>query len=655
MSFVQFSKVSLAFGDRDILKDVSINLSRGTKAALAGANGSGKTTLMKVLAGIMPSDTGERALQKETRVSYLPQSGIVHKGKNLIEEADSAFQFGYELEKEYEAIGEALSKNPAKTEMLLHRHHEIQEQLEEMQWYRRDALVEQILLGLGFERKDFERKVEEFSGGWQMRIALAKVLLESPDILLLDEPTNYLDLEARNWLESFLQNFTGGFLLVSHDRYFLDTTVTEVYEIFSGNLKRYAGNYSQYEKIREVEIESLLASYAQQQEEIKKLEDFIRRFGAKATKAAQAQERQKMLDRMEKIEIPENLKRIHFRFPPSLHSGKIVLDIENLGKTYDGKRWVLKELSLIVEKSERLVIAGKNGAGKTTLLRIISGEDSDFEGSFRLGSGVSVGYFSQDNAEKICGEKSILETMEDECPIDLVPKMRDLLASFLFRGDDVYKSLNVLSGGEKSRLALLRLLLKPINLLILDEPTNHLDLQSKDVLLKALKDFGGTVLFVSHDRGFIESLATKVLELKEGKNRVFPGNYLYYQEKILEESAKADGILRENSDFTEEKTKEDFQILQKNEKQAQTSWEEGKKRRSEKRKLEKEVEKIEEEISFCEKSLKNYHEEISKPENYMDGEKSKAIQDEIFLLENKLEKLHEAWEKTAMELEAYEI
>lgn len=655
MSFVQFSKVSLAFGDRDILKDVSINLSRGTKAALAGANGSGKTTLMKVLAGIMPSDTGERALQKETRVSYLPQSGIVHKGKNLIEEADSAFQFGYELEKEYEAIGEALSKNPAKTEMLLHRHHEIQEQLEEMQWYRRDALVEQILLGLGFERKDFERKVEEFSGGWQMRIALAKVLLESPDILLLDEPTNYLDLEARNWLESFLQNFTGGFLLVSHDRYFLDTTVTEVYEIFSGNLKRYAGNYSQYEKIREVEIESLLASYAQQQEEIKKLEDFIRRFGAKATKAAQAQERQKMLDRMEKIEIPENLKRIHFRFPPSPHSGKIVLDIENLGKTYDGKRWVLKELSLIVEKSERLVIAGKNGAGKTTLLRIISGEDSDFEGSFRLGSGVSVGYFSQDNAEKICGEKSILETMEDECPIDLVPKMRDLLASFLFRGDDVYKSLNVLSGGEKSRLALLRLLLKPINLLILDEPTNHLDLQSKDVLLKALKDFGGTVLFVSHDRGFIESLATKVLELKEGKNRVFPGNYLYYQEKILEESAKADGILRENSDFTEEKTKEDFQILQKNEKQAQTSWEEGKKRRSEKRKLEKEVEKIEEEISVCEKSLKNYHEEISKPENYMDGEKSKAIQDEIFLLENKLEKLHEAWEKTAMELEAYEI
>lgn len=655
MSFVQFSKVSLAFGDRDILKDVSINLSRGTKAALAGANGSGKTTLMKVLAGIMPSDTGERALQKETRVSYLPQSGIVHKGKNLIEEADSAFQFGYELEKEYEAIGEALSKNPAKTEMLLHRHHEIQEQLEEMQWYRRDALVEQILLGLGFERKDFERKVEEFSGGWQMRIALAKVLLESPDILLLDEPTNYLDLEARNWLESFLQNFTGGFLLVSHDRYFLDTTVTEVYEIFSGNLKRYAGNYSQYEKIREVEIESLLASYAQQQEEIKKLEDFIRRFGAKATKAAQAQERQKMLDRMEKIEIPENLKRIHFRFPPSPHSGKIVLDIENLGKSYDGKRWVLKELSLIVEKSERLVIAGKNGAGKTTLLRIISGEDSDFEGSFRLGSGVSVGYFSQDNAEKICGEKSILETMEDECPIDLVPKMRDLLASFLFRGDDVYKSLNVLSGGEKSRLALLRLLLKPINLLILDEPTNHLDLQSKDVLLKALKDFGGTVLFVSHDRGFIESLATKVLELKEGKNRVFPGNYLYYQEKILEESAKADGILRENSDFTEEKTKEDFQILQKNEKQAQTSWEEGKKRRSEKRKLEKEVEKIEEEISFCEKSLKNYHEEISKPENYMDGEKSKAIQDEIFLLENKLEKLHEAWEKTAMELEAYEI
>jgi ATP-binding cassette subfamily F protein 3 len=641
MSFVQFSKVSLAFGDRDILKDVSINLSRGTKAALAGANGSGKTTLMKVLAGIIHPDSGERAVQKETQISYLPQSGIVHKGKSLAAEADSAFQRGYELEAELEAIGDALVKKPTNTKVLLHRHQEIHEELEQMLWYRRDALVEQILLGLGFERSDFSRSVEEFSGGWQMRIALAKVLLEDPDILLLDEPTNYLDLEARNWLEQFLQNFPGGFLLVSHDRYFLDTTVNEVYEIFSGSLKPYAGNYSKYEKQREVEIEGLLARYAQQQEEIKKLEDFIRRFGAKATKAAQAQERQKMLDKMERIEIPENLKQIRFRFPPAPHSGQIVLDLEGIGKTYDGEKWILKELSLVIEKGERFVIAGRNGAGKTTLLRILSGEDANFEGSFRLGSGVNIGYFSQDNAEKIRGEKSILESLEEECPLDLVPKARDLLASFLFRGDDVYKSLDVLSGGEKSRLALLRLLLKPVNLLILDEPTNHLDLHSKDVLLSALSDFGGTILFVSHDRGFIESLATKVLELKEGKQRVFPGDYRYYLEKI-----EAENTLSEN--YVQQKKGEDKaqgKIESKEEKNpGQLSWEESKRRRSEMRKLEKDLEILLEKIASFEEQLAVLHENLSKPEVYMDGDKSKKIQEEITAIEKKLEDAHLVWE-----------
>jgi ATP-binding cassette subfamily F protein 3 len=641
MSFVQFSKVSLAFGDRDILKDVSINLSRGTKAALAGANGSGKTTLMKVLAGIIHPDSGERAVQKETQISYLPQSGIVHKGKSLAAEADSAFQRGYELEAELEAIGDALVKKPTNTKVLLHRHQEIHEELEQMLWYRRDALVEQILLGLGFERSDFSRSVEEFSGGWQMRIALAKVLLEDPDILLLDEPTNYLDLEARNWLEQFLQNFPGGFLLVSHDRYFLDTTVNEVYEIFSGSLKPYAGNYSKYEKQREVEIEGLLARYAQQQEEIKKLEDFIRRFGAKATKAAQAQERQKMLDKMERIEIPENLKQIRFRFPPAPHSGQIVLDLEGIGKTYDGEKWILKELSLVIEKGERFVIAGRNGAGKTTLLRILSGEDANFEGSFRLGSGVNIGYFSQDNAEKIRGEKSILESLEEECPLDLVPKARDLLASFLFRGDDVYKSLDVLSGGEKSRLALLRLLLKPVNLLILDEPTNHLDLHSKDVLLSALSDFGGTILFVSHDRGFIESLATKVLELKEGKQRVFPGDYRYYLEKI-----EAENTLSEN--YVQQKKGEDKaqgKIESKEEKNpGQLSWEESKRRRSEIRKLEKDLEILLEKIASFEEQLAVLHENLSKPEVYMDGDKSKKIQEEITVIGKKMEDAHLAWE-----------
>ena len=537
MSFVQFSKVSLAFGDRDILKDVSINLSAGTKAALTGANGSGKSTLMKVLAGLVTADSGDRAFEKGTRIGYLPQSGIVHTGCTLKEEADKGFQFGYDLVAEMEQIAEQLT-SPQKTsaqDKLLERHHEIQEKLEEIDWYRKDVIAQQILIGLGFELSDLERRVEEFSGGWQMRIALAKALLAKPDILLLDEPTNYLDIEARSWLEQFLKDFKGGFLLVSHDRYFLDVTINEVYELFNGNLNRYPGNYSHYEKVREVELESLIARYEIQQEEIRKLEDFIRRFGYKATKAAQAQERQKMLDKMERIEIPETLKKIHFTFPPAPHSGRLVVTLENLNKTWISENYenhVIKDLDLVIENGDRLVVAGRNGAGKSTLLRIISGNDADFSGTVKLGSGVSIGYFSQDNAETLKGSMSILEFLEAESPLELIPKLRDMLGAFLFRGDDVFKSIDVLSGGEKSRLALLRILLKPVNLLILDEPTNHLDLHSKDVLLKALKDFGGTVIFVSHDRGFIESLANRVLELKPGEAKVFPGDYKYYLEQI---------------------------------------------------------------------------------------------------------------------------
>ncbi|MCR4713977.1 MAG: ATP-binding cassette domain-containing protein, partial [Treponemataceae bacterium] len=593
MAFVQFSKVSLAFGDRDILKNVSVNLSAGSKAALTGANGSGKSTLMKVMAGLMECDSGDRAVQKDCRIGYLPQSGIVHHGCTLLEEADRAFSYGYSLHNEMEDIGAKLAEDPNSpgAMALLERQHEIITWLEESGWNRRDVLARQTLEGLGFKPEDMERSVEEFSGGWQMRIALAKVLLEKPDILLLDEPTNYLDIEARDWLEKFLHDYTGGFLLVSHDRYFLDVTINEVYELFNGDLKRYAGNYTHYEQVRAVELQTLMARYEQQQEEIQKLEDFIRRFGYKATKAAQAQERQKMLDKIlaEKIEIPETLKKIHFSFPPAPHSGRLVLTAEGIGKTYrisgasgaagaaissaagnvasaavaGGSRGgcnpagggsgasgaptvsvgigavdsgaaheVLRDLNLVVENGDRLVVVGRNGAGKTTLLRILAGQDTDFTGSFRLGAGVSVGYFSQDNAETMNGSQSMLEMLESEAPLELIPKLRDMLGAFLFRGDDVYKAIDVLSGGEKSRLALLRLLLRPVNLLILDEPTNHLDMHSKDVLLSALRDFGGTVIFVSHDRGFIESLATRVLELTPCHSREFPGTYGYYMEQL---------------------------------------------------------------------------------------------------------------------------
>ncbi len=651
MSFVQFSKVSLAFGDRDILKDVSINLSAGTKAALTGANGSGKSTLMKVLAGLIPADSGDRAFEKGTRIGYLPQSGIVHAGCTLREEADKGFQFGYDLVAEMEQIAEQLT-SPQKASMqdkLLERHHEIQEKLEQIDWYRKDALAQQILIGLGFELSDLDRRVEEFSGGWQMRIALAKALLAKPDILLLDEPTNYLDIEARAWLEQFLKDFKGGFLLVSHDRYFLDVTINDVYELFNGSLNRYPGNYSHYEKVREVELESLIARYEIQQEEIRKLEDFIRRFGYKATKATQAQERQKMLDKIERIEIPETLKKIHFTFPPAPHSGRLVVTLENLNKTWISENYqnhVIKDLDLVIENGDRLVVAGRNGAGKSTLLRIISGNDADFTGNVKLGSGVSIGYFSQDNAETLKGTMSILEFLEAEAPLELIPKLRDMLGAFLFRGDDVFKSIDVLSGGEKSRLALLRILLKPVNLLILDEPTNHLDLHSKDVLLKALKDFGGTVIFVSHDRGFIESLANRVLELKPGEAKVFPGDYKYYLEQIgkLEQGEVAQVATKSASSIQSDEPKKTA---------SQLSREETKRLQAEKRRLEKEEEKLMTEISELEEQKSSLEEKLSTPEVYSDGALCKQITQEVSQIEEKLMQLNSRWEEVSEKLAEY--
>ena len=651
MSFVQFSKVSLAFGDRDILKDVSINLSAGTKATLTGANGSGKSTLMKVLAGLVTADSGDRAFEKGTRIGYLPQSGIVHTGCTLKEEADKGFQFGYDLVAKMEQIAEQLT-SPQKTsaqDKLLERHHEIQEKLEEIDWYRKDVIAQQILIGLGFELSDLERRVEEFSGGWQMRIALAKALLAKPDILLLDEPTNYLDIEARSWLEQFLKDFKGGFLLVSHDRYFLDVTINEVYELFNGNLNRYPGNYSHYEKVREVELESLIARYEIQQEEIRKLEDFIRRFGYKATKAAQAQERQKMLDKMERIEIPETLKKIHFTFPPAPHSGRLVVTLENLNKTWISENYenhVIKDLDLVIENGDRLVVAGRNGAGKSTLLRIISGNDADFSGTVKLGSGVSIGYFSQDNAETLKGSMSILEFLEAEAPLELIPKLRDMLGAFLFRGDDVFKSIDVLSGGEKSRLALLRILLKPVNLLILDEPTNHLDLHSKDVLLKALKDFGGTVIFVSHDRGFIESLANRVLELKPGEAKVFPGDYKYYLEQIgkLEQGEVSQPTIKSNSSVQNDEPKKTA---------SQLSREETKRLQAEKRRLEKEEERLMTEISELEEQKATLEEKLSTPEVYSDGVLCKEITEQVSQIEEKLTQLNSRWEEVSEKLAEY--
>lgn len=653
MAFVQFSRVSLAFGNRDILDSVSLNLASGTRAALVGANGSGKSTLMKVLAGTISPDGGERAIQKGTHVSYLPQSGIVHAGKTLMDEVETAFSRGRELLDRFEAIGDELaSLNPddPRTVHLVEEHHDVQTALEESGWHRRRSLAEQTLAGLGFSVSDFDRNAGEFSGGWQMRIALAKILLERPDILLLDEPTNYLDLEARNWLEQWLNDFPGGFLIVSHDRYFLDSTVTEVYELFGGQLKRYAGTYTQYEKVRAVELESLIKRYEEQQEEIEKTNDFIRRFRYNASKAAMVQDRIKRLEKMELIEIPESLKKMRFHFPPAPHTGRLVLTTDKLGKKW-GDRAVIENLDLVVEKKERLVVVGRNGAGKSTLLRILAGRDADFTGTVNPGAGVLAGYFSQDNAETLTGNERIIDLLEAEAPNELIPRLRDMLAAFLFRGDDIYKQVNVLSGGEKNRLALLRLLFKPLNLLILDEPTNHLDLHSKDVLLDALNSFDGTVVFVSHDRGFIEGLATRVLELTASgpgiasRVRNFPGDYRYYMERIAREEAglEPDGA----SDVKAGSAKDEPEKKSAN----ALSREEDKRLKSERRKLEREEERLMGEIARAEDELTAAEQHLADPAVYSDGEKSRAAQLETERISALIAELSASWEAVSLQLE----
>ena len=686
MAFVQFSKVSLAFGDRDILKDVSVNLAAGSKAALTGANGTGKSTLIKVMAGLIQPDDGNRSVSKDARIAYLPQSGLTHHGCTLREEADKAFEFGYKLQKELDKIGDDLKAGNGNQKVLLERHDQILTEIENSGFNRRQATAEQILMGLGFSHEDLDKKCEEFSGGWQMRIALAKNLMVNPDILLLDEPTNYLDIEAREWLEKFLNNYSGGFLLVSHDRYFLDHTINEVYELFNGDLHQYPGNFSHYEKVRETELETLIKEYEKQQEEIRHLQEFIDRFGYKASKAAQAQERQKMLDKIleHEIVIPESLKKIHFKFPQAPHSGRLVATLEKITKSYDGVHKVLDNLDLLLENGDRLVVAGHNGAGKSTLLRILAGVDSDFEGSVKLGAGVSIGYFSQDNAETLKGSATILETIEADAPLELIPKIRDMLGAFLFRGDDVFKSLDVLSGGEKSRVALLKLLLKPVNLLILDEPTNHLDMHSKDVLLEALKDFGGTVIFVSHDRGFIEGLSTRVLELKPGLFRTFPGDYNYYMER-LEREANGQEISSEQGAISNGKGKSlspgvqaslsptphspgagapspqgchtDSELLRNSTgkvvSDARLSYEEKKKFEAEKRKAEKLVKSIEDEIAKTEEEKSIEENKMANPEVYSNGEKAKAVQARISELSAKLDDLNARWEEAALKLEEF--
>jgi ATP-binding cassette subfamily F protein 3 len=643
MAHVQLNDISLSFGDRSLLSGITMHLSGNTRAALAGNNGSGKSTLMQIIAGLMQPDTGTITAGRDTRIAYLPQQGQEYGGRTLWEESELAFSRFHEFFREKEEIEARLhthDETSSRTEEILHRHHDIEELLLESGYYEREVEIDKVLIGLGFARGDFQKDCSSFSGGWQMRIALAKILLSHPDILLLDEPTNYLDLEARSWLFDFLDEYHGGFLIVTHDRYFLDTSVNEIYELFQSHIHRYTGNYTAYVEKREQELEDLKKRYQKQQEEIARLEAFINKFRYNANRAAQVQSRIKELEKMEKIELPPEMKSIHFSFPPPPHSGKKVLSVSGLDKAY-GSHPVINDLSLELRRGDKLVVTGVNGAGKSTLLRIIAGVDTDYTGTIEYGTGVKVGYFSQDRSELEGSRKNVYDTVAEHAPQDLIPKLRNLLGAFLFSGDDIYKQVGILSGGEKSRLALLALLLTPRNLLVLDEPTNHLDLYSKDVLLDALQNYTGTLVFVSHDRYFIEKLGTRVLELRPDGHREYPGDYSYYlyrKEREQEESASSPP----SSGLSNRR--EHAESAGSVESGNKRRYEAAKQQRNRLKSIEEEEMELLEELEELEENHRELGRRLSDPEVYSDGERAREVQESMRQNELRQRELSGSWE-----------
>jgi ATP-binding cassette subfamily F protein 3 len=518
------------FGPRVLFLEANWLIRSDEKTALVGANGTGKSTLMKVLAGLETLDYGEMQQTRGMSIGYLPQEGLQLSGRTVFEECLTVFDEVREMGKEIVWLAGQLSElehGSQEYDAAAERYSTLQERFNMLDGYALDAQVGSVLTGLGFSKEDWTRRTEEFSGGWQMRIALAKLLLAKPHLLLLDEPTNHLDLETRNWLEEYLRTYPFGYILISHDRYFLDVTVDRMVEIWNKRLTSYQGNFTKYLAQKEERRTQLQAAYSNQCEQIEHLEAFINRFRAQATKARQVQSRIKELDKIERIEIPEEEPVIHFKFPQPPPSGRTVVEAEGLGKSYGPKR-VLKDVRFSVQRGERVALVGVNGAGKSTLIRLLTGEDAPTEGEVCLGHNVVFEYFAQDQYKVLDGEARMLDDISRAALKVPESELRSLLGCFLFRGDDVFKPLGVLSGGERNRYALARILVSPSNFLLLDEPTNHLDMRAKDVLLEALAAFSGTVVFVSHDRDFIDQLATRVLEVADGTVTSHEGNYEDY-------------------------------------------------------------------------------------------------------------------------------
>ncbi len=626
---LQLQDVTKAFGDKTLLEHVTWQVGDRDRVGLCGPNGAGKTTLLKMLAGFDEPDSGVIQKPNALTLGYLPQDGLSHSGRTVRDEASLALKALLDLKHEMHALEEKLgdaSMSEAEHDAVLARYSEAQDQFRLSDGYQIELKVATVLRGLGFDPQAQEQMTDHLSGGWQMRLALAKLLLSEPDLLLLDEPTNHLDLEARNWLEEYLVAYPHSVILVSHDRYFLDAVVTHIADLTLRKITEYHTNYTKYLEQRDAAMERLREAKRRQDEEIQRVEEFINRFRYQATKAAQVQSRIKMLEKVERLEVPPERKKIHFNFPAAVKSGRMVMELKDVRKAY-GNKVVLDHVNLHIERGDRIALVGHNGAGKSTLMRMLVGEEAPDSGTRTEGHQMVMQYFAQDEATRLDPKLTIHETMSADSPHTMIPAIRNILGGFLFSGDDIYKKAGVLSGGERTRLAVARMLLRPSNTLLLDEPTNHLDIDSKEVLLDALVDYGGTLIFVSHDRYFVERLATKIIEVGDGKAVVYPGTYesfLWSKAQGEDQAGKAGKAGEAGKERRSAQPAQPAPPAQSFEARKKEQAEKNKRERAFKA-LKNRVAELEARIAEREKTIKEVEQTMAAPDFYNDHEKSKPV------------------------------
>jgi ATP-binding cassette subfamily F protein 3 len=632
---LQLKNVVKQFADQVVLRHVDWHVRPTDRIGLCGENGAGKTTLLRLLAGQSEVDAGKVQLARGTTIGYLPQEGLEHGGKSLFVEVRSALAELLAVETELQRLEAQISRGA--DQAALDRYSELQEFFHQRGGYMMEAEIGQVLKGLGFAESDWDKPCEHFSGGWQMRIALAKLLLQRPNLLLLDEPTNHLDLPARDWLEGYLAAYPHAVILVSHDRFFLDQVVTRIVEIWHAQLTDYPGNYSRYLVARDERVTALRDAKTRQDEEVARLEAFINKFRYNANKASLVQSRVKQLEKIERIELPPERKKIGFSFPTPPKSGRLTVSLHRVSHGY-GKISVVEEVELVVERGERIALVGANGAGKSTMMRLLAGVETPLAGEREEGHNLVMAYFAQDQARTLDQSLTVLEQITRAAPFDMVPKIRNLLGAFLFQGDDVHKKVAVLSGGERNRLALAILLLRPANLLLLDEPTNHLDLASKEVLLQALKGYQGTLVFVSHDRYFVDALASRVVEVAGRRASSYLGNY---EDFLRAKSGEGDAT---HSSLRVEQAQAKQHSASAAGKATNVSHVERKAARREEQKRQKQLAEVEGRITVLEQKLAVLVSEMQDPSMAVDHARLGILVDRHAVLQAELDEYMTCWE-----------